>query len=67
MIYKLEDAAVTVTVKLEKSARHSTFATVSADFQGTYELGANQSKVACTSKFVLEDNILAVAGAAPGK
>ncbi len=67
MIYKLEDAAVTVTVKLEKSSRHSTFATVSADFQGTYELGANQNKVACTSKFVLEDDILAVAGAAPGK
>ena len=67
MIYKLEDGTVTVTVKLEKSTRHSTFVTVSADFQGTYALGANQNKVACTSKFVLEDNILAVAGAAPGK
>jgi hypothetical protein len=67
MIYKLQDGTVTVTVKLEQSTRHSTFASVTADFQGTYGLGANQNKVACTSKFVLEDNILAAAGAAPGK
>jgi hypothetical protein len=67
MIYKLEDGTVTVTVNLEKSPHHSTFASVSADFQGTYGLGANQNKVACTSKFVLEDSILAAAGAAAGK
>ena len=67
MIYQFEDGAVTVTVKLDKSPRHSTFATVSADFQGTYGLGDNENKVACTSKFVLEDNLLAVAGAAPAK
>jgi len=67
MIYKLEDGTVTVTDELDKSSRHSTYATVSADFQGTYGLGANQNKVACTSKFVLEDNILTVAGAAPAK
>ncbi len=67
MIYKLEDGTVTVKVKLEKSTRHSTFVTVTADFQGTYGLGANQNKVDCTSKFVLEDSILAVAGALPGK
>jgi len=67
MIYKLDDGTVTVKVKLEKSTRHSTFATVSADFQGTYGLGANENKVACTSKFVLEDDILAAAGAATGK
>ncbi len=67
MIYKYEDGTATVTVKLEKSPRHSTFASVSADFQGTYELGANQNKVDCTSKFVLEDNILAAAGTVPGK
>lgn len=67
MIYKLQDGTVTVTVKLEKSTRHSTLATVSADFQGRYALGGNQSTVACTSKFVLEDSILAAAGAAPAK
>jgi hypothetical protein len=67
MIYKLQDGTVVVTVKLEPSPRHSTFAKVSADFEGTYALGANQNEVACTSKFVLEDNILAVAGASPGK
>ncbi|MGH7925946.1 MAG: hypothetical protein ACREQH_15285 [Candidatus Binatus sp.] len=67
MIYKLQDGTVTVTVKLEKSTRLSTLASVSADFQGAYALGANENKVACTSRFVLEDNILAAAGAAPGK
>jgi len=67
MIYKLQDGTVTVTVKLEKSTRHSTLATVSADFQGRYALGGNQSTVACTSKFVLEDSILAAAGAPPAK
>ena len=67
MIYKLQDGTVTVTVKLEKSPPHSTLATVSADFQGRYALGGNQTTVACTSKFVLEDSILAAAGAAPSK
>jgi len=67
MIYQLQDGTVTVTVKLQKGTPHSTFVTVSADFQGTYGLGANQNKVACTSKFALEDNILAAAGAAPAK
>ena len=67
MIYKLEDGTVVVTVKLRKSTRHATFASVSADFEGTYGLGANQNKVGCTSKFALEDNLLAVAGAAHGK
>ena len=67
MIYKLQDGTITVTVKLEKSTPHSTLATVSADFQGRYALGGNQSTVVCTSKFVLEDSILAAAGAAPVK
>jgi hypothetical protein len=67
MIYKLQDGTVTVTVKLEKSTRHATLASVSADFEGRYALGGNQSTVACTSKFVLEDSILAAAGAVPGK
>jgi hypothetical protein len=67
MIYKLDDGTVTVTVKLTKASRHSTLASVSADFQGTYSLSSNQNKVACTSKFVLEDKILAAAGAAPAK
>jgi hypothetical protein len=60
MIYKLQDGTVTVTVKLEKSPPHSTLGTVSADFQGRYALGGNQTTVACTS-------ILAAAGAAPSK
>jgi hypothetical protein len=67
MIYKLADGAVTVTVKVNKSTPHDSFASVAADFQGTYNLGSNENKVACTSRFVLEDNILAAAGAAPGK
>jgi hypothetical protein len=67
MIYKLQDGTVTVTVKLSKTTSHSTLATVSADFQGRYALGGNQNTVACKSKFVLEDQILAAAGANPVK
>ena len=67
MIYKLQDGTAIVTVKLEKATPHSTLASVSADFQGRYALGSSQNTVACKSKFALEDNILAAAGAAPGK
>lgn len=67
MIYKLQDGTVAVTVKLSKTTARSTLATVSADFQGRYALGGNQNTVACKSKFVLEDQILAAAGAAPTK
>ena len=67
MIYKLQDGTAIVTVKLDKATPHSTLASVSADFQGRYALGGNQNTVACTSKFVLEDSVLAAAGAAPAK
>ncbi len=67
MIYKLQDGTVTVTVKLSKTTPHSTLATVSADFEGRYALGGNQNTVACKSKFALEDQILAAAGANPVK
>ena len=67
MISKLRDGTVLVTVKLQKSTGSSTFANVSADFEGTYGIADKESKVACTSKFVLEDNILAAAGAVHAK
>ena len=62
MIYKYEDGTVTVTIKLEKTTKRSTFVKVEADLQGAYRLGSNENKVACQSKFVLEDQILSVAG-----
>ena len=67
MIYKYQDGTATITVKLDKTTKKSTLVSVSADFQALYALGANQNKIDCTSKFVLEDNILAVAGAAGAK
>ena len=63
MIYKYVGGTVKVTVKLQKTTKNSTFVTVSADFQGRYQLGSNENEVACTSKFVLENQILAAAGA----
>jgi len=48
-----------------RAISNSTLASVSADFRGRYALGGNQNTVACTSKFALEDNIVAAAGAAP--
>lgn len=67
MISKLEDGSVVVTVKLEKSTSHTTFASVAAAFEGTYEIADKKSQVECDSKFVLEDNILAAAGPASTK
>jgi len=64
MLYKFEDGATTVTVKLEPSGNRATFASVTADFQGTYGLASSENKIACVSKGGLEENILAVAGAA---
>ncbi len=63
MIYKYEDGTVMVTVKLDKTTKNSTFVSVSADFHAAYRLGANENNVACDSKFVLEDQVLAAAGA----
>lgn len=70
LIYKLNDAIVTLTIKLDKSPHNKTFMTVSADFQGIYGLGQDSTTIECTSTGTLEDNILALAGAqspsAPG-
>ncbi|HSR57150.1 MAG TPA: hypothetical protein VLL57_03125, partial [Candidatus Binataceae bacterium] len=57
------DAAVTVTVKLQRDAQDTTFATVSADFKGTYGLAQDETTIECRSTGTLEDSILAVAGA----
>jgi hypothetical protein len=62
MIYQLTDAAVTVTVKLERDAQDTTFATVSADFKGTYGLAQDETTIDCRSTGTLEDSILTVAG-----
>ncbi|HSU91696.1 MAG TPA: hypothetical protein VLI44_09595 [Sporolactobacillaceae bacterium] len=67
MIYKYEDGTVTVTVKLEKTTKRSTFVSVSADFQGAYRLGSNENKVECQSKFALEDQVISAAGASDAK
>lgn len=61
MIYQFEDGTTTVTVKLEASGNNRTFASVTADFQGTYGLASAENKIACVSKGSLEENILAVA------
>jgi hypothetical protein len=67
MLYQLNDGSVTLTVTLERSGNTGTFATVSADFQGGYNLGANQQKIACESKGALEDDIFSVAAAGASK
>ncbi len=63
MIYQLDDAMVTLTIKLDPGARKTTFMTVSADFQGRYGLAQDQTTIACKSTGVLENNLLAFAGA----
>ncbi|HLI81598.1 MAG TPA: hypothetical protein VKV03_16535 [Candidatus Binataceae bacterium] len=63
IIYKLEDARVTITIKLEQAPHNTTFMTVSADFQGLYGLAQDQTTIECRSTGALEDSILALAGA----
>jgi hypothetical protein len=63
MIYQLQDARVTLTIKLEQAPHNTTFMTVSADFQGLYGLAQDQTTIECRSTGALEDSILAFAGA----
>ena len=62
MIYQFEDGTMTVTVQLQKAGNQSAFVTVSADFQGNYELGSQQATIDCVSKGSLEQDVIAVAG-----
>ena len=64
MLDTLTDAAVTLKVKIEPSVNNASYVTVNADFQGTYGLGNSESTTQCISNGVLEENILATAGAA---
>jgi hypothetical protein len=63
MLYQLNDAIVTLTIKLEQAPRNTTFMTVSADFRGIYGLAQDETTIECRSTGALEDNILALAGA----
>jgi len=63
MIYQLQDARVTLSIKLEQAPHNTTFMTVSADFQGLYGLAQDQTTIECRSTGALEDSILTFAGA----
>ena len=62
MIYQFEDGTVTVTVQLQKAGNQSAFVTVSADFQGNYGLGGQETTIDCVSNGSLEQELIAVAG-----
>ena len=65
MVYQFEDGTVTVTVHLQKAGDQSAFVTVSADFQGNYGMGSQQTTIDCVSKGDLEQDLIAVAGGPP--
>ncbi len=67
MIYSLKQGDVTVTVHLERAGNDATFTTVTADFTGTYTLGANEQDIDCISKGALEQQIMTVASGGVGK
>lgn len=67
ILYQFTDGTVTVTAKVERGGRDHSFVTVTADFQGTYGLAQDETTIACRSLGVLEDAILAVAGAQPAQ
>jgi hypothetical protein len=63
MLYQLNDAIVTLTIKLDQAPRDTTFMTVSADYRGIYGLAQDEATIECKSTGALENNILALAGA----
>jgi hypothetical protein len=63
MLYQLNDAIVTLTIKLDQAPRNTTFMTVSADFRGIYGLAQDETTIECRSTGALENNMLALAGA----
>lgn len=62
MLDSLRDGAATVTIKLTP-ARRVTYTSAVADFDGTYGLTSASKNVACTSRGVLEDELLATIAA----
>ncbi len=68
LLDSLEDGSVTLKIKVQGSGHHSSYVHVGADFEGTYSgLGSNQTTQQCVSQGVLEQNVLATAGASqPG-
>jgi hypothetical protein len=68
LLDSLDDGTVTLKIKVEGTGRHSSYVHVDADFEGTYGgLGPNHTTQQCVSQGVLEQNVLATAGASqPG-
>jgi hypothetical protein len=68
LLDSLEDGAATVKVKVEGVGHHTSYVHVDADFDGKYKsLDGTETAHRCVSNGVLEQNILANAGAAhPG-
>jgi hypothetical protein len=64
MVYTFTDGTVIVTAKLQAAGKHRTFVSVSADFHGMYALAlaSKSTGLACTSKGVMEDNLISIAG-----
>ncbi len=64
MVYTFTAGTVIVTAKMDAYGKHKTFVSVSADYHGTYTLAlaSKSTDIACLSKGVLENNLIAVAG-----
>jgi hypothetical protein len=64
MVYTFTNGTVIVTAKMTAAGKHKTFVSVSADFHGLYtlSLASKSTDLACVSKGVLENNLIAVAG-----
>ena len=64
MLATLQQGNITVTVELERESADRTYATVTPAFEGVYALADNTTTRQCTSKGILEKDILRAAGAA---
>ncbi len=64
MFDTLQQGNITVRVRIDRQSPARTYVTVTPDFQAQYALAGNSSTRQCTSKGVLEKDILRGAGAA---
>jgi len=64
MLDTLQQGNIKVTVELERESPNRTYVTVTPTFEGVYALADNSTSRKCTSKGILEKDILRAAGAA---
>jgi putative hemolysin len=61
----LQSSSAIATIKVARSARNSSFVTVTADLNAVYAFSSQTNDVACISNGALENQLMTAAGASP--